>query len=76
MRRILFSSLQAAVPEQGVDILTDVVIARAVPEVLRARFVMIERYGGDFFELVGSKLHAVNRRAGARFITPRAFRAP
>ncbi|MNZ51874.1 hypothetical protein D3C78_697040 [compost metagenome] len=45
------------VPQQGIDVLADIVIARALAKVFGDRIVMAEGRGGDLFEVVGRLFH-------------------
>src|SRR5258706_9009835 len=45
------------VPKQRRDILAGVVIARALPEILRAAVVVIQRAGGDVFQILPPEGH-------------------
>src|SRR6266540_1783026 len=45
------------IPQQRRDILADVVIARALPEILGAAVVVIQRAGGDVFQILPPEGH-------------------
>jgi hypothetical protein len=53
-------------PQQRCDVLADVVIARAFPEILRTLVVVSQREVGDFFQILLIQLHGLHARSEIR----------
>ncbi len=54
--------LTLKMPQQGIDVLADIVIASAFTEVFGHRIVMAQSGGGDLLQVVGSLFHGRLRR--------------